>query len=112
MVREMKTQASYLPHLSKNGGIKGYLQCMIIDSHGGTYNNTLKAIPLEKPSQDQATSVTPNEQRDIKCYIKKDVNKEISFSLSDIPNGQKSRDYYLECIEVLFKECSKSGGMY
>ena len=95
--------------------MKGFLQCMTIDSHGGTYNNALKAIPLEKPLEDsanEAASSTSNEQRNMKCYIKKDINKELSFSLSDIPNAQKSKDYYLECIEVLFKECSKSGGIY
>ena len=91
---------------------------MIIHSYGGTYNNSLRAIPMEKPLQDSTneagTSVTLNEQGDIgdiRCFVKKDVNKELSFSLYDIPDAQKSRCYYLECIEILFKECSKSGGM-
>lgn len=88
---------------------------MIIDTHGGTYNNTLKAIPLEEPPQDsskEAVSVASYERediKDIKSFLRKDINKELAFSLSDT---QRSKQYYLECIEVLFKECTKSGGMY
>ena len=95
--------------------MRGFLQCMIIDTHGGTYNNTLKAIPLEEPPQDSSKEAAPvalyerEDIRDIKSFLKKDINKELAFSLCD---AQRSKQYYLECIEVLFKECTKSGGTY
>ena len=99
--------------------MKGFLQCMIIHSYGGTYSNDLRAIPMEKPLQNSTSeagsSITLNEQggiSDIRCYVKKDINKELSFSLYDILGAQKSKCYYLECIEVLFRGCSKSGGTY
>jgi len=118
LVREVKNPTFYQPQLSANGGMKGSLQCMIIHSHGGMYNNSLKAIPMDRPSQDStnktATSMPLIDQGDInaiKCVVKKDVNKELCFSLCDSPSAQQSKCYYLECIEILFKECSKSGGM-
>ena len=98
--------------------MRGFLQCMTIDTHGSAYNNTVKAIPLEEPPQDstdEAISVTSYEQesiKHIKSFIKKDINKELSFSLSDTQNTQKSKQYYLECIEILFKECTRSGGTH
>ena len=116
IVRERDNQASNQPQLSHNGGMKGSLQCMIINTHGGIYNNALNAVPMEEAlenSTNEATPGMPDAKRDtkeIKCYIMKDVNKELSFELYDVPNAQKSRNHYLECIEVLFKECSKSGG--
>ena len=97
----------------------GFLQCMIIHSHGGIYDDTIRAIPMEMPSQDPTnegnypvTSYGRGYIEDIESYIKRDKCKELSFSLYDAPNAQKSKQSYLECIETLFKKCTKNGGMY
>ena len=115
----MKYQASDQFELSEAGGIRGFLQCMIIHSYGGMYDDTIRAIPMEMPLQDSANKATYStlshkrgDIEDIECYIKNDINKELSFSLYDAPNAQKSKQSYLECIKILFKECTKSGGMY
>ena len=98
--------------------MRGFLQCMTIDTHRSSYNNTMRAIPMEEPSQDlmdKASFAAAYKQESIKLinsFVKQDINKELAFSLCDTQNAQKSRQYYLECIEVLFKECTKSGGMY
>ena len=87
-------------------------------SHGGIYDDAIRAIPMEMPSQDLtnegndlAASYERGDIEDIESYIKKDEYKELSFSLYDAPNAQNSRQSYLECIETLFKECTKSGGI-
>ena len=92
---------------------------MIIHSHGGMYDDAIRAIPMEMPSQDSANkanypvmSYERGDIEDIESYIKRDEHKELSFSLYDAPNAQKTRQSYLECIEILFKECTKSGGTY
>ena len=96
----------------------GFLQCMIIHSHGGMYDDAIRAIPMKMPSQDPtnegndlAASYGGEDIEDIESYIKRDERKELSFSLYDAPNAQKSKQSYLECIEILFKECTKSGGI-
>ena len=104
---------------SELGGMLGFLQCMIIHSYGGMYDDKIKAIPMEIPSQDSTDKTdysTLSRKRgdieDIECYIKNDINKELSFALYDAPDAQRSKHFYLEFIEVLFRECTKSGGIY
>ena len=106
------------PELDKTGGMHGFLQCMIIHSYGGMYDNKIKAIPMEMPSQDstdKADYSTLSHKRedieDIECYVKNDINKELSFILYDAPDAQRSKYSYLEFIEVLFRECTKGGGI-
>ena len=101
------------------GVMRGFLQCIIIDIHGGNYNNTSKAIAMEEPPQDlsnedmpPATSYERDDIKEIKSFVKKDINKELAFNLCDTQNAQRSKQYYLECIEVLFKESTRSGGTY
>ena len=48
----------------------------------------------------------------IKSFIEKDCEKEYAFSLHDQPGAQRSKQFYLDSIEILFKECSKAGGAY
>ena len=105
------------PQFHESGTMIAFLQCMIIHSDGGTYDNTIKAIPMEQPSQGSTYEVNPSitshelgGTKEIECYVKKDVTKELCFSLHDTPNAQKSKHYYLECIENLFKKCTRSGG--
>ena len=105
--------------LHESGTMIGFLQCMIIQSYGGMYDDTVRAIPMEMPSQvltnEGNYSVALYEREtieDIESYIKRDELKELSFSLYDAPNAQKSKQSYLECIEILFKECTKNGGSY
>ena len=82
------------------------------------YDNKIKAIPMKMPSQDstdKADYSTLSHKRedieDIECYIKNDVNKELSFILCDAPDAQRSKHFYLEYIEVLFRDCTKGGGI-
>ena len=91
---------------------------MIIHSHGGMYDDAIRAIPMEMPSHDPtnkgnytAASYGRGDIEEIESYVKSDERKELSFSLYDAPNAQKSKQSYLECIEILFKECTKSGGI-
>ena len=91
---------------------------MIIHSSGGMYDDKIKAVPMENPSHGstyEATYSLSHKQgdiEDIECFIKNDTHKELSFSLYDAPNTQKSKNFYLKSIEALFKECTKGGGMY
>ena len=98
------------------GALRGFLQCMIIHSYGGVYDDKIKAIPMEMPSQDSTAdySTLSHKREDIEdfeCYIKSDINKEFSFTLYDAPDSQKSKQSYLDFIEILFRECTKSGGI-
>ena len=105
--------------LHETGTMIGFLQCMIIHSQGGMIDDTVRAIPMEMSSQDStnevnypATSYEGEDIKDIESYIRSDELKDLSVSLYDTPNTQKSKQSYLECIEILFKECTKSGGSY
>ena len=115
---EMKLQISDEFKLNETGEIVGSVECVIIQSFGGKYDDTIKAIPMEMPSQDSAydTTYTTSHKREdmevIECYIKNDINMELSSTFFDAPYAQKSKEFYLECIEADFKECSKSGGMH
>ena len=115
LVKEIKSDQ---PQLDETGTMFGFLQCMIIHSYGGMYDDKIKAIPMEMPSQDltdKADYSTLSHKRedieDIECYIKNDINKELSIILYDAPDAQRSKHSYLEFIEALFKECTKGGGI-
>ena len=114
----MREIRSDQPELHETGTMLGFLQCMIIHSYGGMYDDKIKAIPMETPSQDstdKADYSTLSHKRedikDIECYIKNDINKELSSILYDAPDAQRSKRSYLEFIEVLFRECTKGGGI-
>ena len=88
---------------------------MIIDSHGGKYENSIKAIPLDPPLQSYTDDVTCHARKDIELFqkhIRKDDFKELVFSLNDSPGSQNLRQYFLDNVEELFKECKKAGGMF
>ena len=95
----------------------GFKQAVIIITNGDKYEETIKAVPLENPSQNStnensaAMSYVRKDIDLVKSYFKKDVNKELSFTLHDGPDTQKSRKFYIECLEILFKECSTAGGI-
>ncbi|XP_065903666.1 uncharacterized protein [Dysidea avara] len=93
-------------HLHETGTVIGYLQCMIIDSNGGVYREGLKAVPTETTAQS-----TRKDIEHVQRYIRKDRRKELVFSLHDSPNFQLPRQYYLDRIRELFKECSRHGAM-
>ena len=104
----MKDEESEVPtelHLHETGTVIGYLQCMIIDSNGGVYREGLKAVPTETTAQS-----TRKDIEHVQRYIRKDRRKELVFSLHDSPNFQLPRQYYLDRIRELFKECSRHGG--
>ena len=115
MVKETKDQASGQCELHESAGMIGFLQCMIIHSFGGIYDDKIRVVPMEIPSHDSTTyslSNKPGDIEDVECLIKNDINKELSFTLYDTPNTQKSKHFYLNSIEALFKESTKSGGTY
>lgn len=95
----------------------GFLQCVTIASYGGEYEEGIKAIPpMEKScdsdqsSKEEIMSYINNDLDHIKSYINKDCQKEFVFSVKDAPGAQQSRQFYLNYIEVLFKESTKGGG--
>ena len=96
----------------------GFKQVMIIVTNGDEYEETIKAVPLETSSEnstDENSAAMSYVRKDVdlvKTYFKKDINKELSFTLHDGPDNQKSRNFYIECLEIFFKECSTAGGMY
>lgn len=136
----------FKPYLDETcGSMLGLLQCMIIDSRGGEYEDATKAVPLEVPNQNsmekfsiiepssnknsktdnsmeqQTTTVEPGsiplsmdskDVKTIKSLIENDHMKEYAFSLYDEPNAQRSKQFYLDSMQTLFKECTKAGGMY
>ena len=107
----------YNPYLHDDEVLLGFVQCMIIDSHGGEYGECVKAIAMEpsKTEESKTDSNLPNYFKDtdaIKSYINKDCVKEYAFSLFDQPGVQQSKQFYLDSIEILFKECTKAGGTF
>ena len=101
-----------------SGNQLGFLQCMIIVSQGGKYEAAVNAIPLVGAAEGLMKKdkfSRKQERRDIEIiqtYLKNDYLKELVSTLYDLPDSQKSRQYYLGCIENIFKQCSKGGGMY
>jgi len=45
-------------------------------------------------------------------FIRKDKDKELVYSLMDIPGVQESKQFYIERKKKLFRECCKDGGWY
>ena len=96
----------------------GFKQAVIIVTNGDEHSEKIKAVPLEVPpysSTDESCAATSYTREDIdllKSYFKKDTNTELSFSLHDGQNTQRSKNYYFECLEILFKECTAAGGTY
>jgi len=109
-----KKLTCYEPYLHDDEVLLGFVQCMIIDSHGGEYDESVKAIVMEPPKTEESETDS-NYVKDtdaIKSYINKDCVKEYAFSLFDQPGAQQSKQFYLDSIEILFKECTKAGGTY
>ena len=96
----------------------GFKQAVIIVTNGDEHSEKIKAVPLEVPpysSTDESCAATSYTREDVdllKSYFKKDINKELSFSLHDGPDTQRSRNYYFECLKILFKECTAAGGTH
>ena len=93
---------------------------MIIGSNGGEYEESIKAVPpLERSSDgDQSnkeegtpiSSCIKNDFELVKDFINKDHQKEFVLSIHDAPGAQQSKQFYLNYIEVLFRESTKGGG--
>lgn len=69
-----------------------------------------KQTSTEK-SHSVALSILDQDTETMKDFIEKDHMKEYAFSLHDHPDSQRSKQFYLDSIEILFRECSKAGGM-
>ena len=65
-----------------------------------------------KKSHSNAVSILHHDIKTMKNLIEKDYEKEYAFSLCDLPGAQQSKQFYLDSIETLFRECSKAGGLY
>ena len=63
-------------------------------------------------SHEIGLSMLNQDIKTIKSFIEKDCEKEYACSLHDQPGAQQSKQFYLDSIEILFKECSKAGGVY
>ena len=119
IVKLNKNSNSTQPYLH-DGAMAGFKQAVIIISDGDKYEETIKAIPLEMPPQSStnennvaAPSYYVRQDVDlVKSYFKRDINKEIAFCLHDEPGSQRPRNFHLECLEVLFKECTTTGSTY
>ncbi|XP_065903617.1 uncharacterized protein [Dysidea avara] len=102
-----------VPFSDNNGDLMGSQQCMIIDTHNSQYKDIRKAVPMEKAADSSDTaSVTSDLRKDIEViqgYIKRDPLKQL-YSIHEDSKSQKSRQFYLECIEELFKDCMTTGG--
>ena len=93
------------------------LQCIIIGSFGDTHAGGIKYSPKDKRPLGGAGPVThdflPGVKEDVlrlQEMIRKDKNKELVYTLMDYPDLQESKEFYLDKIKKLFKECSKNGG--
>lgn len=116
IVKLTKNSDTGPPYLHKSGIMTGFKQAVIIITNGNKYEETIKAVPLESPSDgstNEGSAAISYVRKDIdlvKSYFKRDINKELSFTLYDGPDTQRSRNFYIECLEILFKECRTAGG--
>jgi len=111
-----KKQSKPQPDITKpfidydTGSMKAYSQCMIIDTHDGQHKDIIKAVPMEKAA-DTAT-ITSDVRKDIEViqgYIERDPLKQL-YSIHEDSKYQKSKQFYLDSIENLFKKCMAIGG--
>ena len=107
------------PFLSElSGNQLGFLHCMIIVSQGGKYKGAVNAIPLVDAVEGLMKRTGPfrvQKRKDIETiqrYLTDDYLKELVSTMYDLPDSQQSRQFYLDYIESVFKQCSKGGGMY
>ena len=117
-MKSTKNSDSGQPYLYSKGTMRGFKQAVIIVTNGDELSEKIKAVPLEVPpysSTDESCAATSYTREDVdllKSYFKKDITIELSFSLHDGPDTQRSRNYYFECLEILFKECTAAGGTH
>ena len=100
------------PYLHESGNMAGFKQCITINSDGGKYDEMVKAVAMETPkvTDEETLETKENGLQSIIAFFRKDSHKELSFNLHDSPDDQKPKQYYVDCIEILFKECTTSGG--
>ena len=77
--------------------------------------NVGKNVDDKRPPTDSthstALSIINQDMKTVKGFVEKDHMKEYAFSLHDLPGAQRSKQFYLDSIEILFRECSKGGGI-
>ena len=108
-----KNQDYCQPYLHESGNMAGFKQCITINSDGGKYDEMVKAVAMETQKNTDETTDEETEEKGLDSLItffRKDIHKELVFSLHDSPDGQKPKQFYVDCIEILFKECTASGG--
>ena len=74
-------------------------------------NNLIVNIKKGKQTSHSVALILNQDIKTMKNYIERDCEKEYAFSLHDQPGAQRSKQFYLDSIEILFKECSKAGGV-
>jgi len=96
-------------HDEETGGIAAYLQCMIIDTRDGQYKDIIKAVPMDKAadsSTGDTVTITSDVRKDIEViqgYIEQDPLKQL-YSIHGDSKYQKSKQFYLDTIEIFFQE--------
>ena len=85
-----------------------------VEEHAVTVESVIKDSVTDKQTTKDphsvALSMVNQDVKTMKGYIGKDLLKEYAFSLHDQPDTQSSKQFYLDSIETLFRECSKAGG--
>jgi len=71
-----------------------------------TENHTDEETGSERNGTDQEKGL-----QSLITIFRKDIHKELVFNLHDSPDDQKPKKYYVDCIEILLKECTASGGI-
>ena len=103
---------------SRNNLIRGS-QCMIIGSFGDKYAEGIKCSPKEKRPLGAGAGLIKHDflpgvrgdAEKLQDMIRKDKDKELVYSLMDIPGVQETKQFYINYITKFFKECSKNGGL-
>ena len=88
---------------------------MIIDTHDSQYKDIAKAVPMKKAadsSTEDTATITSDVRKDIEViqgYIERDPLTQLYY-VHDDSKSQKSKQFYLDNIEELFKKCMTIGG--
>ena len=105
------------PYLHESGIMTGFKQCITITSNRGKYDETVKAVAMETESVadeeadcESADSAVEKGVEQVITFFRKDIHEEVAFNLCDSSDDQKPKQYYIDCIEILFNECTTGGG--
>ncbi|XP_065883128.1 uncharacterized protein [Dysidea avara] len=92
---------------------------MIIGSFGDKYAEGIKCSPKEKRPLGAGAGLIKHDflpgvrgdAEKLQDMIRKDKDKELVYSLMEIPGVQETKQFYINYITKFFKECSKNGAL-